>query len=297
MIATLRSRARRLAGRRTFHVVTVGLAVSSLFALCLIAAAAPSTSSGYIAKVTNPSNSVNTAPYFTCAGAYGADKASSIFQYPLNEVTSLAGAADVGTTINLGTYRGAFATSTATPLACSRDTGGAYVLDGSSSYVTSNLISVNPQTFSVELWFKATVAGGKLIGLGSYLTGASNQYDRHLYLDSTGKLVFGTALNGTTIQVISTPSAVSLNAWHHAVGTMSAATGMKLYLDGSLVAANASYTTAAVYSGYWHIGYDNLNGWPNPPANYYFTGQMRWAAAYSVVLTATQVQTHWLAGR
>ncbi len=42
--------------------------------------------------------------------------------------------------------------------------------------------------------------------------------------------------------------------WHHVVVTMSAATGMKHYLDGALVASNAAYAAAESSTGYWRVG-------------------------------------------
>ncbi len=34
------------------------------------------------------------------------------------------------------------------------------------------------------------------------------------------------------------------------------------------------------YSGYWHVGGDNLNGWPNQPSSAYFAGQIDETAIY-----------------
>jgi hypothetical protein len=271
------------------------VAAAALLGVLMLAEATPSTNSGYVAKITNTVDTGATAQYFSCTAAEAADKASAYFQYYLNEGSSSLVAADSSNSINVGTYQGSMTTSTATPLACSRDTGGAYVLNGTTSYVSTLRQYVNPTTFSEEVWFKTTVAGGKLMGFGNAITGASGQYDRHLYIETTGKLDFGSYNGG--IQVVSTPGTVTDGKWHHAVGTMSAATGMKLYLDGTLVGSNAAYTAPENYSGYWRVGYDNINGWQNQGTQYFFTGQLRYAAAYSVVLTATQVQNHWAAGQ
>ncbi|ROQ39543.1 concanavalin A-like lectin/glucanase superfamily protein [Frondihabitans sp. PhB188] len=263
--------------------------------LALSAALVPGSSAGFIASVKNSTDTAATAPFFTCAGALANDSAPALFVLPLNEASNATTATDTDSGAYPGTYRGSMTTSTSTPQACSRDTGGAYVLNGSTSYVSTATSFANPQTFSEEIWFKTTTAGGKLIGFGSSQTGASGSYDRHLYVDTTGKLVFGT-YNGATKTITST-AAVNDGAWHQAVGTFSTAAGMSLYLDGTLVASNSTYTVAQNFTGYWRIGYDSLSGWPNAAANGFFTGSLRFASVYTAVLTPAQVAQHWNAGR
>ena len=277
---------------RTIGGACAGVACASL---CLMAVLTPATTSGYLAKINNSTNNAATAQYFSCSSAHAADKANAIFQYYLTEGSGAVTAADSSNGANPGTYQGAMTTSTTLPIACPRDTGGAYALNGTTSYISSSRQFANPTTFSEELWFKTTVAGGKLIGFGNAQTGASTQYDRHLYIETTGKLNFGTYNGGP--QVLTSPTVVTDGKWHHAVGTMSAATGMKLYVDGMLVASNAAYVTAENSTGYWRVGYDNLNGWKNQGTQYYFTGQLRYAAVYSVVLTPSQITNHFAAGQ
>ena len=49
-----------------------------------------------------------------------------------------------------------------------------------------------PSTFSVEAWFKTTTtSGGSIVGFGNSSVGTSTVYDRHVYLTTTGKVVFG----------------------------------------------------------------------------------------------------------
>ncbi|MDP9026082.1 MAG: signal peptidase I [Actinomycetota bacterium] len=236
--------------------------------------------------------------YTSCANAASADQGNAYFQYHLDEDSNSSSAGNSVAPLGFltpGTYRGSMTSSAATPLACPRDTGGAYVLNGSTSYVSTPQQYTNPTTFSEELWFKTTVAGGRLMGFGDAQTGLSTHYDRQLYIGTTGTLNFGT-YNGVSLQVLTTPTVVTDGLWHHVAATMSAATGMKLYLDGTLVSANPAWVTPENYNGWWRLGYDNLNAWPSQGA-VYFSGQMRFAAAYAVVLSATQVQNHWAAGQ
>ncbi|MFJ7289734.1 LamG domain-containing protein [Curtobacterium sp. NPDC098951] len=253
------------------------------------------TRSAFSAVVANSGNSAATAPYFTCSAAVGADTANALFAYRLGEASGATTAADwSGKGLN-GTYQGAMTASTPSPNACPRDTGSSYVLNGSTSFVSTPRSYANPTTFSEEVWFRTTVAGGMLVGFGSNQSATSGQHDRQIYINTTGQLVFGT-YNGTT-QVVTSPKAYTDGAWHHVVATMSASTGMRLYADGALVASNTAFTAPENYTGYFRIGYDTVSGWPGQPSNFAFTGSMRYAAVYSTVLSATQVANHAAAGR
>jgi hypothetical protein len=277
---------------RDGKVVAV-LLVVALAVVLLLNQFAP-TRSAFSAKVTDSANSAGTAAYFKCATAVDADNANALFTYQLTEAAGSRTAVDDSGKGANGSYQGSMATSTATPKACPRDTGGAYVLDGSTSFVATPTMYRNPTTFSEEVWFRTTVAGGLLIGFGSNQVMTSGQHDRQVYLNTSGQLVFGTY--SSTTQVVTSPKAYSDGAWHHVVATMSSTTGMRLYADGALVAANSAYTAPENASGYFRIGYDTVTGWPGA-GNYYFAGSMRFAAVYSSVLSTTQVTNHYNAGR
>lgn len=283
---------RALAGRR-LPVLALGVAVAVLAVVALLGGR--STLGAYSASIANSTNSAGTATYFQCTDAYGADKANALFVYKLAE-TSGTTAADSSGAKAAGTYQGSFQTTTATPTACPRDSGAnAYVLNGTNAYVSTPTKYTNPTTFSLETWFKTTTASGKLMGFGNQQTGSSGQYDRHLYVTSGGLVAYGIYAGGT--KMLYSKTAVTDGAWHHVVATQSPSAGAALYLDGTLVASDSSYTAPENTSGYWRLGYDNQGGWPNTGSNAYFTGQLRWAAVYSTALTATQVRNHWAAGR
>ncbi|KQO64300.1 LamG domain-containing protein [Curtobacterium sp. Leaf261] len=268
--------------------------VVALATLLVLTQLAP-TRSAFTAQITNSTDSAGTATNFTCTGAVGVDKTNATFAYKLGEPSGSTSAADwSGAGVN-GTYQGAMTATTPSPNACPRDTGTSYVLDGSSSFVSTPTSYKNPTTFSEEVWFKTAVAGGLLIGFGSNQVSSSGQHDRQIYLNTTGQLVFGTY--SSAVHVVTTPKTYNDNTWHHVVATMSSDTGMRLYADGTLVASNSSYTAPENASGYWRIGYDTISGWPGTASNYYFTGSMRYAAIYGTVLTQTQVTNHYAAGR
>lgn len=273
--------------------LVAALLVAALAVVLLCNQFAP-TRSAYSATVTNSGDTAATAPYFTCAAAAQADAAGALFEYDLDEPSASRTAADSSGKGNAGTYQGTM-TATANPGICARDGGPAYTLNGTNSFVSTPRSYANPTTFSEEVWFRTTVAGGLLIGFGSNQVATSGQHDRNVYITTGGQVSFGT-YNGTT-QVITSSKVVTDGAWHHVVATMSPTNGMRLYLDGAPVASNPAFRAPENYTGYFRVGYDTISGWPGAPAKEYFTGSMRYAAVYSTELSATQVANHAAAGR
>jgi len=281
---TLRSRL------RSKRFLAVAIATAALVALCVTAQLVPSTSAGFTAKVTN-SNQAGTARDFTCADSITSDKASALFAYPLNDTTGTA-VADTSGNARTGTLYGTRATSTDMP--CPRDSGVSATFNGVTNWIsTPYKFAAAPNVFSLEAWIKTTVKGGKIIGFGTAQTTISSQFDRHIYINTSGQAVFGVYNNGT--QVINSTASVADGKWHHIVATLSTA-GMYLYVDGAHVASNSTITAGEATSGWWHVGYDSLSNWPNAAANYFFTGNMRYVAVYTAALTADQVKAHYISG-
>ncbi len=166
-------------------------------------------------------------------------------------------------------------------------------LDGSTQQVYSDHPTTVDGAFSIETWFKTTTrSGGKLIGFGNYTTAKSNQYDKQLYMTNSGSVIFG-VYSGSN-RTLSTSSGYNNGRWHHVVGVQGPS-GMVLYMDGKAVAHN-SVTTSEKYSGYWHVGGDNLDSWPSRPSSNFFNGQVDESAVYPSALGADQVKQHyWLA--
>jgi hypothetical protein len=151
----------------------------------------------------------------------------------------------------------------------------------------------NPNPFTIEGWFRTqTTAGGKLIGFGNQPFGTSTSYDRHIYMRDDGRLVFGTYLSSTGTRTLTTTAAYNDGAWHHVAASLGSG-GMQLYVDGELALENAAVTTAESTTGYWRIGGDNLNGWPDPPTSYYFAGWLDEWAVYGAQLSAGRIAVHY----
>ncbi|WP_285114554.1 sigma-70 family RNA polymerase sigma factor [Leifsonia sp. fls2-241-R2A-40a] len=157
--------------------------------------------------------------------------------------------------------------------------------------LTDSVLRAPTDAFSIQIWFRTTTGGGRLLGFGSAAQGTSFYFDRHLFLADDGRLVFG-VFPGAVHTIASTESYSDGN-WHQATATLSVA-GMALYVDGERVAQDPSVTQAQDFSGYWRVGYDNLAAWgPDTPTRRQFAGDLGFAAVYSDALTADQVRLQW----
>jgi PKD repeat protein len=215
------------------------------------------------------------------------DDAPALF-WRLGESGTTTTAADSSGNGNTGTYGGSITKSVAGAVSDTRNKAAQF--NGGNGLVASTAQFVNPQNYSVELWFKtSTTTGGKLIGFGNAQTGNSTSYDRHIYMLNDGKLVFG-SFSGST-QVATSTSSYNNGRWHHVVATQSSTGGMILYINGVQVATNAA-TAAQNFTGYWRVGGDSVASWPSVPTSQYITATIDEVAVYNKVLTATSVQRH-----
>lgn len=157
----------------------------------------------------------------------------------------------------------------------------------------SNVHSVaqfgSPGAFTAETWFQTTsTQGGKIIGFGDAQAGTSSNYDRHVYMQDNGQLVFGTWTGQAN--TITSPSAYNNGQWHHMVATQGPA-GMAMYVDGVQVGTNPQ-TQAQGYNGYWRVGGDTTWGSSSP----FLTGSYDETAIYGRALTAAEVSQHYAVG-
>ena len=175
-------------------------------------------------------------------------------------------------------------------------TDAATQFDGSTGCIVSSASHANPNVFSIEIWFQTTTTtGGLLMGLNDAPTpdASVGNDDRHLYLTNSGNVAFAVFFN--TNSTLVSPKTYNDGQWHHAVGTLSGA-GQKLYVDGVLVASNAS-TFGSGFTGYWHVGCAEIwTGFTSVPSNSYYTGLLDEAAVYTQALDAATVAAHYRAG-
>ncbi|MHA3703897.1 PKD domain-containing protein [Jatrophihabitans sp. YIM 134969] len=172
------------------------------------------------------------------------------------------------------------------------DTDTAATFDGSNAgFAASSTAVPGPDTFTEEAWFKTTTTnGGKIVGFGNSRTGTSSSYDRHIYMDTSGRLFFGVYNNAS--YTVSTTGAYNNGQWHHVAATLDS-TGMTFYVDGVRVGRNAGTTVGQPYSGYWRVGGDS--SWSG---NAFLAGTIDEVAIYPTALTSAQVTRHYtLSGR
>ncbi|UDY35193.1 PKD domain-containing protein [Dermatobacter hominis] len=157
-----------------------------------------------------------------------------------------------------------------------------------------NFWDAGPQTFSVEAWVNTTTTnGGQIIGFGNSRTGRSsnNTNDRKLYMTNDGSVHFGVRPDFAARLTVNSAPGLNDGDWHHLVGTLGA-DGLRLYVDGALVDADAAVTEAQSYHGYWRIGGDRTASWPSAPTREAITATLDEVAVYPRALTAAQVATH-----
>ncbi len=227
-------------------------------------------------------SAVPTAPTDTLGQAVSADDPDLYWRFGEAGGTK---AVDSGATMNDGTYRNGPVLGETGVVSAST----AAKFDGSNDFVSSDGSVSNPTIYSEEAWFKTTTTrGGKIMGFGSTQDGLSNGYDRHIYMQDDGKLVFGVHTGQNN--VITTPGSYNDGGWHHFVATQSG-NGMKFYVDGVLTGTNPQ-TKAQDYAGYWKVGGDNT--WGSSSA--YFDGTIDEVAVYSSELSQQRALDHYLAG-
>ena len=176
------------------------------------------------------------------------------------------------------------------PGGVSGTTDTAASFDGATGLVVSSQPEVDPEVYSLQLWFDTTTTnGGKLIGFGDQPSGRSSSYDRHIWMLDTGQVAFGTYTGST--HVITSSKSYNDGKWHQVVATQGS-DGLKLYVDGAVVGTDAA-TAAQPYTGYWRLGGDQT--WGGSSSDFY-AGSLDDVAIYSSALTASQVANDYQLG-
>jgi len=154
-----------------------------------------------------------------------------------------------------------------------------------------------PTTFSLELWFRTTTTtGGKLMGFESSQGATGTSYDRHIFMNNSGRLVYGGWVTGT-VRTITSPQAYNNGAWHHLV-LVAEPRGQQqdaiMYIDGAEVVRGTTSRTGT-YNGWWRVGYGNLATGGIYPTTRGFSGYIDQPAVYTNHLSAARVAAHYAA--
>lgn len=275
--------------------------VGLLCALLVVVPTGDSALAAYGATTSNPASAFAAAYYYRCAEAGARSSATRYYAMQESAGTTAANTGLDGAAAD-GTYEAGPTLGTPGPN-CGPGDARAVTLDGATQFLNTGLAVTPPTVFTVQIWFRTGTAGGRLIGLGTgtgtVLTTPSSQADRVIYMGDDGRLSFG-VFNGTAHVAVTSSARYDDDAWHLATATLSLE-GMTLYVDGTAVASGTDATALNAqtsYAGTWRIGWDNLDDWPNRPANRYFTGSLAHASVYSgSALSPTEVQRHHVAGR
>ncbi|WP_448625443.1 PKD domain-containing protein [Geodermatophilus sp. URMC 64] len=167
------------------------------------------------------------------------------------------------------------------------DADTAFSFNGSATaYAATQTAVAGPQVFSEEAWFQTTsTAGGRIVGFGDAKTGFSTNYERHIYMDTAGRVLFG--VHPGAARTVASTQRYNDGRWHHVVATLGP-DGMVLYVDGRVVGSRTDTKAAQAYNGYWRVGADGNWG-----GAWTFSGRIDEVAVYPSVLSAAQVANHY----
>ncbi|MGL5859874.1 MAG: LamG-like jellyroll fold domain-containing protein, partial [Phycicoccus sp.] len=250
----------------------------------LVAATSPPSLAALAGTTTSPTSTLS-ARYSSCSTAVLATTPRVYYRFEENPKSTAVTAVDSSGNGSNGSYGPGVSSANNRP--CTSDGGRIAQLNGTTGRAFGPTTAFPmSNTFTLSVWFRTAVAQGKVVGFGNSQTGTSGRYDRHLYVNTAGRLVFG--VYPGSVQTVQSPTAVTDNVWHLATATLSPA-GMRLYLDGALVASSTTTTAEAYPSGYLRIGQDSLGGWPAAGSTY-FQGDLDDVAYWTSALTAAQVE-------
>lgn len=241
----------------------------------------PITTSTAAGPVTSPPSTATNTTY-----SASVKRAKPALYWRLNDTSSTA--ADASGNKRTGTYANVYQ---ATAGAIAGD--AAIATYGNHTSGAYRNAKVTPSaTFSAQLWFKTkTHVGGKLLGFENAKTGYGTRYDRSVYMTNDGTLAFGTYT--WKLATVTTPKSYNDGAWHMVTATQGS-TGMRLYVDGDLVASR-NETGAESGSGYWRLGGGNLTHWPSVPTSSNFEGTLDEFAIYNTALSAATISAQYKA--
>jgi signal peptidase I len=296
------------------RIAPIALTVTaSIFAVALVLQM--STNAAFAASIKNSANTAGASTYFNCKNAVSNTTSPAYLAWALG-TSGTTSETDLSGNRRTGGYKDTTATNTAT-VGCNHDTKASVTFNGTSQCLYESAkyeANYHPDTFSLEAWFlTGTKSGGVIVGFGdSRDSVVQSHWDRHIYLDKDGRIVFG--VYPGTVKIVYTAlnanggnTSYADNKWHHVIATLSSA-GQSLYVDGTLAMTNTTVTSAEQVSGYWKVGCGNLDSWRNAATDAtgstaldytgpkYFKGQIQYAAVYPTMLTATQVLQHFQAG-
>ena len=154
--------------------------------------------------------------------------------------------------------------------------------------------STDPNVFTVSAWIRTTTtSGGKIIGFGNTNTGNSGSYDRHVYMDNSGRIWFG--VYPGSVQTLNSTTSYNDGQWHQVVASLGA-DGMRLSIDGRPIASRTDVTCGSglprLLASRWR---QSRRVGRNHPTSNYFAGDIDNVAFFPTVLGRTDIRDQYLA--
>lgn len=178
-----------------------------------------------------------------------------------------------------------------------RNPGYSIGLGGQGRLITGGSAVSDPSTFSLELWFRTTTKnGGKLIGFEDTRNSTSPLADRHVFMETDGRLTYGAWNQQGPQSTITSPQAYNNGGWHHLVLTASPQGQRQnavMYVDGREVVAGRT-SRVGTYAGWWRVGFGSVPALPGY-SSADFSGDVDQVAVYSNELNSARVESHWAA--
>ena len=189
--------------------------------------------------------------------------------------SDLSGTNNTGNLVNTPTYTAGVA-------------GNFEFNSASSQQVTTTNSITNPTAYTLFVLFKTSTASGrKLIGFEDSQTGSAGNYDRHLYVDTSGNVRFG-IFTGTTVTLISSIT-VTDDTWRLVAATYGGeGTTGRLYINGVSDVSRTFTNAGQSMTGWWRIAGNRLSGWTGG-SDGTFTGNIAAVGTYSRALSNTEI--------
>jgi hypothetical protein len=166
--------------------------------------------------------------------------------------------------------------------------GQAAVFNGSSSRITTNLITPNTQDLSWSFWVKDLVHNGSS-SMNTLLLDYKNNYAFINYTSSN--TLYANARNSSTNADIDVQSsAIDTSSWRHIVFVSSLSSGSFLYIDGALVDSNTASMPSRLsinYGSGLEIGWNPAEG--SPFTAYALDGSIDQVRIFNSALSAGNV--------
>ncbi len=171
---------------------------------------------------------------------------------------------------------------------------GSVNFNGTSSYIDLVRQVVMTDSFSIEFWFKTSIAGGSLASFTAISFNRGTTADFQIYMTDGGILYWG--LDSGTMVTCSSTNSYSNGAWHQVVAAYGGLTGLILYVDGTSICNQTVSISDFSATGNWEFAGNDLTSWPSRPSSDYYSGLFDEVSIYDSVLPLTTVKAHYATG-